>query len=437
MNMYDICVIGGGLVGKYIASKLQGKNIAWVSSEYPTFTSTQSYQLAQYLGRKDTWHEKAFGIISWPEDDDMSYFPVTLKKWQRYCDELREELNIKSLREIGASPSCSSAIDYLQKQFSREPLRYFESAHQTFSGPDFEFREAYGEYWMKQKPQWDFLKLKPKYFHAESFFIDRGKATSIHGYDDKGRRGVIYAKKFIVAAHTPGSIALLQNTYDGFRVNEQTRDLIGRGFSEHPQLSFGFLSLKQDIPRTSLPAICYQDYEVEGVRFRLEFHFTPPRKDLVELCLKRFPQYTADHFVKHFIRIAAVVHIPNIRSHRLYFLIQSGSLEKGQLWDNSSYKISSFFYKSLDIHKKFLVDYLQKEIFPTQDFVLLNEHFPWYFAGHVSGGAAYPDVLDERFFLHDLPNVAIASAAALATNGLFNPAMPVLACAKHVLSHIH
>ncbi len=422
--MYDVCVIGGGIVGKYIASQLRGKKVMWVSSPHPQYISDQSYKIAQYVGTKDTWQEKATGLISWPSRDDIDQFPIPFKQWQKYQNELRSELGIRSLMEVGEAKEYKPVIKYIQAQFPQKPLRYLESAHQTFSGPHFAYREEYDQFWSGKKPKWSFLDLEPEIFRAECFNMDAGRAISIHGYNKKGQRALISAKSFIIACHVPGTVQLLQNTYAAHKIEDEDKNWLGRNFSEHPQMSLGFLCLKHEIPRTTLPAVCYQDYESFGFRFRLEFHFAPPRKELVKSCMRRFPEFTAEHFDKHFMRVVATMHIPNLHGSRIRF----------RFLDDNHYKISSKFYWFLSLNKQILLDYIQRELLPKTELKLLNQHFPWHFAGHMSGGTALPFVVDDDFFLSTIPNIAIASSSVFPTNGLFNPTMTTLACAKHILS---
>ncbi len=419
--MYDICVIGGGIVGKYLASKLSGRNIAWVSSQHPEYFSTQPYKLSQHIGKTDTWQEKATGLISWPNAQDIEQFPIPDNQWRKYKGELGEELGIRSLQEVGEAPLYQSTMQCLQKGFARESLRYFESAHQVFTGPTFDYREEYDQFWSKQIPKWRFLSLKPDYFHAECFELDKGKAISIYGTDMQGNYTNIQAKQFIVAAHVPGTVQLLKNTYSQYRIRGKTA--LGRGFSDHPQLSFGFLCVDQKISRATLPSIGYQDYQWQDLRFRLEFHTAPPRKELVDACLKRFPQYTRAHFVKHFVRVVAIPHMPSLYGHKINFL------------GAGRYTVSRSFYQWISHYMTVLLSFLKEEVFVLNDWKLLNHHFPWHFAGHLSGGATFPNVVDEAFFLRNIPNVAIASSAVFPTNGLFNPTMTTLSSAKHIISH--
>lgn len=423
--MYDICVIGGGIVGKYIVSKLLGKNIAWVSSCHPAYTTEQSYQLAQHVGQKDTWKEKASGLISWPSREDIEQFPMTFEKWKNYEIELRKELDIRSLQQVGESEDYKASLHYLQKSFPQQSFQYFDAAHQTFSGPSFDYRQEYDHFWFQQKPKWTFLNLKPDVFHVERFTMDKGKAISINGYNENGTYSSIQAKHFVVAGHVPGTLKILQNTYTAHRVDDREKDLLGRYFSEHAQLSFGVLCMKQQIPRTTLPAVCYQDHDIDGFRFRLEFHFAPPRRELVELCLRTMPGYSADHFVKHFLRIAVVMHMPCLYGTRLRF------------YDGNTYKISTLFYWLLRHNKQVLLDILQKKIFVNTDMQILNQKFPFYFGGHMTGGISFPFMVDNNFFLNTIPNVSIASSATFPTSGLFNPAMTLLVCAKHILSTLN
>ncbi len=422
--MYDYCILGGGIVGKYLAHLLQGKNIAWVSGHNPLLTSSESYQLGSYLGKQDTWQEKATGLISFPAAADIATFPFSLEAYQSYQHELIASLALRHLQSLGSKPTYLPFTQAISKQFPGAALQYFWSGHTQLEGPSFENREPYEYYWQTQKPQWDFLVGKPDYLQADFLNVNRNEAEALVGRDENGQQKVIKARHFILACHTPGNIALVQNTFAKHRMFTEHMAAVGQYFSDHLQLSFGFLAPDLEIPRTSLASICFQDREVDGLRFRLEFHNAPPRENLIQTCLSRMTQYSQADFFHHFIRIVAIAEFSPMAKSQLF--LQSGG----------RYSMSKQFIATMHHLRAKLDTYLMKELFAQLPWFMLNRHRSMYYGGHLIGGLSFPGVLNDKLAMHDFPNVSVAGSCSWQSGGLFNPTFTSLVFAKHLAASL-
>ena len=422
--MYDYCIVGGGIVGKYLAHLLKGKNIAWVGGHNALFTGAESYQLGQHLGKQDTWQEKATGLISFPSVSDITTFPFSAADYQGYQQALIRSLSLKNLDSLAKKTYYSPFAQAIAKQFAGVDLEYFWSGHPNVEGPSFESREQYDHYWQAHKPQWDFLGGQPDFLQADFLNVNRNEALALVGRNQQGQQKIIKARHFILACHTPGNIALVQNTFAKHRMFTEHMASVGQYFSDHLQLSFGFLAPDLKIPRTTLASICFQDREIDGLRFRLEFHNAPPRQNLVQMCLDRLPQYSQVDFFHHFIRIVAVPEFPPMAKSQLF--LQSGGC----------YSLSKQFTATMHKLRSKLDRYLKDELFAQLPWIMLNRHRPMYYGGHLIGGLSYPGVLDDKLALHDLPNVSIAGSSAWQRGGLFNPAFTSLVFAKHLVASL-
>lgn len=422
--MYDYCIVGGGIVGKYIAYQLRDKNTVWVSGRHANWMSTDVYQLRNYLGEKDTWQEKATGLISFPSSQDVEHFPFSRATYDLYQQELRAFLQLRSLESVAQKLPYQSVTQVLSEHFCQSKMNYFWSGHQCLEGPSFDTREPYEEYWAKQKPQWQFMEAQADDLQVDYLVIEGTKAVAIVGRDGLGREKSIKARHFILACHTPGNIALINQTYAKYRLFTENIRSIGQYFSDHLQLSFGFLVPKIDIPRTTINSLCFQDYEIAGLRFRLEFHFAPPRELLIYNCLQRLPEYRQEDFFHHFIRIVAIAEFPPMAES--YLQLQAGN----------RYRVSKQF--TLHIHrlKTQLAKILKEQIFTDHSWVLLNRHQPLYFGGHLIGGTSFPYVLNEQLTMRDLANVSIGGSSAMLSGGLFNPTFTSLVFAQHLVNSL-
>lgn len=422
--MYDYCIVGGGIVGKYLAHLLRGKNVAWVSGHNPLLTSSESYQLGSYLGKLDTWQEKATGLISFPAATDIATFPFSLETYRGYQTELIHALGLKHLQSVASKPIYVPFIQAISNQFPGAALEYFWSGHTQLEGPSFESRDPYEYYWQTQKPQWDFLAGSPDFLQADFLNVNRYEADALVGRDQNGQQKVIKARHFILACHTPGNIALVQNTFAKHRMFTEHMSAVGQYFSDHLQLSFGFLAHDLVIPRTSLASMCFQDREIDGLRFRLEFHNAPPRKNLIQTCLSRMPQYSQADFFHHFIRIVAIAEFSPMAKSQLF--LQSGG----------RYSMSKQFTATMHHLRAKLDTYLRKELFAQLPWIMLNRHRPMYYGGHLIGGLSFPGVLNDKLVMHDFPNVSVAGSCAWQSGGLFNPTFTSLVFAKHLVASL-
>jgi hypothetical protein len=237
--MYDICIIGSGIIGKYLAHHLRGRKVAWVSGRNKSYISTGEYKLGNYLGTQDTWAERATGLISFPSVKDIKQFPFTVDQYCNYADQLKEELTLKNLATLKKLPEYKTFIGELESIFPEKKMRYFWSSHQSTLGPSFSERLSYDRYWLSQKLQWFKSTFEPDYCDADFFLTQANKATALVGKDKNGTLFRIEAKHFIVACHTPGTIALLDKTFAKNKV--ANRKFLGRYFSDHAQISFGAL----------------------------------------------------------------------------------------------------------------------------------------------------------------------------------------------------
>ncbi len=422
--MYDYCIVGGGIVGKYLAHLLQGKNFAWVSGHNPLLTSAEPYQLGQYLGKQDTWQEKATGLISFPSASDIATFPFSSTDYQGYQQSLINALGLHHLQPLAEDGDYRSYTQAISKYFAGTDLEYFWSGHTKFDGPSFDSREPYDHYWLAHKPQWDFLTGQPDFLQADFLNVNRNEAQALVGRDQNGQQKMIKARHFILACHTPGNIALVQNTFAKHRMFTEHMASVGQYFSDHLQLSFGFLALDLEIPRTTLASICFQDREINGLRFRLEFHNAPPRQNLIQICLERLPQYSQADFFHHFIRIVAVAEFPPMAKSQLF--LQSGG----------RYALSKQFTTTMHKLRSKLDTYLKDQFLGQLPWIMLNRHRPMFYGGHLIGGLSYPVVLNDKLAMHDLPNVSIAGSSAWQNGGLFNPTFTSLVFAKHLAASL-
>lgn len=419
--MYDYCIVGGGIVGKYIAHLLRDTHSIWISGNNPKLTSHDSYQLGSYLGAQDTWQEKATGLISFPADKDFDTFPVRSQQYQKYQDQLLAELQIKSLEPVAQSQEFLGFTNYIQSHFPNTNLCYFYSGHKHFVGPKFDTREPYEHYWQRLKPQWAFLAAKPDFLQVEFLDIVNNRATAVVGRDLTGKLTTIKAKHFVLACHTPGNLTLIQQTYAKHRMYTEHMRSIGSYFSDHLQLSFGFLVPDLLVPRTSLASLFFQDYEIEGLRFRLEFHSAPPRENLMKMCLNRMPDYNQADFFHHFLRIVAIAEFPSMAESQL------------QMLSGGHYRVSKKFSETMHRLRSKLLQHLKQVVFKDLQWTLLNRHQPKYYGGHLIGGLTYPAVVDATLTMHDFTNVHIAGSSTWQGGGLFNPTFTSLVFAQHLV----
>lgn len=423
-NMYDICIVGSGIVGKYLAHQLKGKNICWVSGRNSQLQSKGEYKIENYLGEKDTWQERAAGIVSFPTPRDIESFPFDWQTYKQYQDELVGELQLQSLASLRQLPEYQTFLGSLESIFLDRQTQFFWNGYHPQTGPDFTDRETYDRYWWSKKPVWDFSPDISTFVQAQYFEIDKNRAVVLVGMDAAGREVKISAKRYILATNTPGTLAILDRTYrhNGLR----GRNLLGRYYSEHAQTSFGLLVPSVKVPRTALYALCYQDREYQGLPYRLEFHMAPPKTDLLDKTQARMPAFTKEQFRQSFLRMTLVYYIPPMRSSRLHLKSP----------DYQRVSANSVMLKSLKQQRNTLVAHVRQQFLSDNRVVVLNRHFPFYFAGHLTGGIAYPEMVDVNFNLKTLPNISIASSAVFPTNGLFNPTFATLACAKHILAKL-
>lgn len=419
--MYDYCIVGGGIVGKYIAYLLRDKHSIWISGNNPKLTSHDSYQLSAYLGIDDTWQEKATGLISVPVERDFANFPFSAEQYQQYQEKLFTDLEIKSLEATAHSHDFQFFTHYIQSYFPNTNLHYFYSGHKHFLGPKCDTREEYEHYWQGNKLQWAFLAAKPDFLQVEFLDIANNQATTVVGRDLTGKLTTIKAKHFILACHTPGNLALIQQTYAKHRMYTERMRSIGSYFSDHLQLSFGFLVPDLVVPRTSLASLFFQDYDVEGMRFRLEFHTAPPRENLMKICLNRMPDYNQADFFHHFLRIVAIAEFPPMAESQL------------QMLSGGQYRVSKKFSETMHRLRAKLLQHLKQAMFKDLQWTLLNRHQPKYYGGHLIGGLTYPAVVDATLTMHDFTNVHIAGSTTWQSGGLFNPTFTSLVFAQHLV----
>lgn len=422
--MYDYCIVGGGIIGKYIAHLLRDTHSIWVSGHNPQLTSHDSYQLRSYLGTQDTWQEKATGLISFPSESDIKGFPFSPDYYQKYEKQLLSELQIQSLKAVAHSAVFQHFTQLIQEHFSDTPLQYFSTGHTKLTGPNFATREPYDLYWQDHKPNWAFLCAKPDFLQVDFLDIAQDQATAVVGRDQLGRSTAIKAKHFILACHTPGTLSLIQQTFAKHRMYTKHMQYVGSYFSDHLQLSFGFLLPKIVIPRTSLASLFFQDREIDGLRFRLEFHSAPPRENLVQACVSRQPELSQADFFHHFLRIVAVAEFPPMAKSRL------------QLLSGGQYQISKQFSDTIHCLRGKLLYHLKQVVFQDLGWQLLNRHQPKYYGGHLIGGLTYPAVVDETLAMKDFSNVHIAGSSTWQSGGLFNPTFTSLVFARHLVESL-
>ncbi len=419
--MTEICVVGSGIVGKYLAHHLAGRDVLWISGHNQQYHSSGEYKIENYLGVNDTWQEKATGIFSFPTRQDRDIFPFSWNKYQIYEQELKEELALKSLSSLISQPAYKEFVATLQSIFPGAMTQFFHCAHHEITGPTFMERLAYDQYWRFQKPMWRFSSDDSQFLQAQYFIIEKGEAKKLVCTDEHGREKIVAAKQFVLACHTPSTIALLARTCVMNKL--RAHKLIGRYFSDHAQTSFGLLLPGTIVPRTTLPGFCYQDRSYQDIPYRLEFHIAPPREELIKRTRMRLPQYATLDFEQCFLRVALIYQFPKLAHSRLQ--VSGKSADKASL--------NAVFLNTLRQQRRVLLPYLQKHFFQDERVVLLNQHFPFFFAGHLAGGAVFPEVVDEQLRVHFMKNVAIAGQATLSSTGLFNPTFAALITAKHVL----
>jgi hypothetical protein len=422
--MYDYCIVGGGIVGKYIAHLLRDTHSIWVSGHNPQLTSRDNYQLGSYLGAQDTWQEKATGLISFPTERDIKNFPFSHDCYLKYEKLLLSELQIQSLESVANSATFHQFTQFIQAHFPDVPLQYLSTGHTKLVGPSFDTRQPYDQYWQDHKPNWPFLVARPDFFQVDYLEIAHNQATAIVGRDQLGKSTAIKAKHIILACHTPGTIGLIQQTFAKHRMYTEHMQSVGSYFSDHLQLSFGFLLPKMTIPRTSLASLFFQDREIDELRFRLEFHSAPPRENLVQFCLNRLPELSQADFFHHFIRIVAVAEFPSMAQSRL------------QILGGGQYRVSKQFSETMHCLRTTLLHHLKHVVFKDLDWQLLNRHQPKYYGGHLIGGMTYPAVVDETLTMRDLSNVHIAGSSTWQSGGLFNPTFTSLVFARHLVESL-
>lgn len=422
--MYDYCIVGGGIVGKYIAHLLRDTHSVWVSGHNPKLISHDSYQLSAYLGTEDTWQEKATGLISFPAEKDFSYFPFSSEQYQKYRDQLVAELHINSLESVACSSQFNQFTHCIRSHFPDADLQYFYSGHHQLIGPEFNTREPYDHYWQSHKPQWPFLAAKPDFLQVEFLDVADNKAKAIIGRNQFGQLTTIRARHFILACHTPGNLALIQQTYAKHRMYTEHMESVGSYFSDHLQLSFGFLIPEIAIPRTSLASLFFQDYEIEGLRFRLEFHCAPPRENLMRICLNRMSDYNQADFFHHFLRIVAIAEFPPMAQSQL------------QILSGGNYRVSKKFSETMHRLRAKLLQHVKQVVFKNLPWPLLNRHQPKYYGGHLIGGLAYPVAIDSNLAMHDFINIHIAGSSTWQCGGLFNPTFTSLVFAQHLVENL-
>lgn len=418
--MIDHCIVGDGIVGKYMSHLLRGKNTSLVSGQHPQYETSPQYPIDQYIGERNTWREKAAGIVSFPSKQDVTDFPFTWEQYQQYSRELISELGLASMASLADDPTISPAVQALQQMFPDTPMQFFWSGHKPPLGPSFTERAAYGKYWLSHKPTWPFLEqTKPiAQLQAQYLEVKNGMASRLVTTDTDGKVVNVDAEHYVLACHTPGTLDILRKTWN--HNNLPSSDRLGQHYADHPQTSLGLLLPGIDIPRTTLPAICYQDREYRGIPFRLEFHFTPPRENLVAKTRERLRQYTEEDFAKHFVRLAIVYHIPPKPEHKLII-------------HEKEAQISEAFLKTCEALRAQILPHV-RDLLKDQPVIVLNQHTPFYFAGHLTGGISYPHVVDKSFQLREIPNVTIAGCGVFPTSGLFNPVFSSLICAKHAVA---
>ncbi len=417
--MYDICIIGGGIIGKYLADKLKGRNCVWISSEHTQYQSKEVYKLDSYLGRKDTWQEKATGLISFPSAQDIEKMPFSSDQYEIYKQQLIDELAVYSLDFLLEDSRYRLVHQKLTQLFPGERLESFHAAHPVRQGPSFETREPYDRYWFEQKPKWAFMSGEPEEAHVDYLMLVGDRAVAAVTTDRRGVQKVIEAKQFILAAHTPGNLGILERTYAYYR----RQSLVGGQYSDHAQLSFGLLLPGTVIPRECISGAWFQDREVEGQRYRLEFHLAPPRQEMMELCLRRLPQFSQSDFFHNFFRMVAVAELPALPSMRLSVSGRNGN----------SYMLSKEFYQQAQKSRTVLLKEVRKQFLTDSPIVLLNRHHPLYYGGHLIGGLSYPDQVDENLRLREITNISIGGSAVFPSAGLHNPTFTMLVMAKHLL----
>ncbi len=422
--MYDYCIVGGGIVGKYIAHLLRDSHSIWVSGHNPQLASHDSYQLGSYLGTQDTWQEKATGLISFPSERDIKGFPFSLDHYQKYEKQLLSELQIQSLKPVAHSKAFQPFTELIQSYFPNAQLQYFSTGHTKLLGPSFDTREPYDLYWQDHKPNWPFLSAKPDFLQVDFLDIAHEQATAVVGRDQFGRSTAINAKHFILACHTPGTIGLIQQTFAKHRMYTEHMQSIGSYFSDHLQLSFGFLLPEMVIPRTGLASLFFQDRDIDGLRFRLEFHSAPPRENLVQVCLNRLPELSQADFFHHFLRIVAVAEFPPMANSRL------------QLLSGGHYRVSKQFSEAIHRLRTKLLQHLKQVVFKDLGWRLLNRHHQKYYGGHLIGGLTYPAVVDETLTMRDFSNVHVAGSSTWQSGGLFNPTFTSLVYARHLVESL-
>lgn len=419
--MYDICVIGSGIVGKYIAHHIANPNKLWISGHNAVYQSKSEYKLEQYLGVTDTWQEKATGLFSFPQTADKEIFPFPWSAYQEYEKSLKEELQIKSLSILTKQEKYANFVHTLESIFPNESIKYFSSAHSTIMGPSFSDRSNYDAFWLEKRPHWSFCSDQPTFAQADYFEVENGEAKRLICRDSSGKSYALEAKRFIVACHTPGSITLFARTFAHNQL--QGNKFLGRYFSDHAQTSLGILLPNMLIPRTTLASFCYQDREFEDIKYRLEFHIAPPRTELVKRTRMRLPHFSEIDFEQGFVRVVVVYQSPKLVSSRLLF----------QGKDTNKVDLNASFLVALRKMRKKLLPHLLGKFFSDQRVVLLNQHYPFFFAGHLAGGLCFPEMVDANLALHAIHNVQIAGLATLRSTGLFNPSFAALISAKHIL----
>lgn len=423
-HMYNFCIIGSGVVGKYLAHHLEKNNTLWISAHAASHTSSGEYHLEDYLGDHDTWQEKAAGLVSFPSREDIALFPFSWNQYKKYECALKKELKLYSLQSLLKLAEYGQFVGELESIFPDAQLHYFWSGHATMKGPHFLERQPYDHYWSTQKPQFSFSLDRAETLRADYFIIKDGQATSLIATNSEGRQIVIVAKRFVVACNTPASMALLERTFAYNNIN--ARKYVGRFFADHAQTSIGLLLPEIAIPRTTMTSFCFQDRDFQGIPYRLEFHVAPPKLHLIQKTRMRMDQYPQQIFERSFMRVTLAYHLPPTFSSRLTLTGKNYSRAR----------VSEAFLTAFRKQRKQLLPHVMNKFLSDRRVVVLNQHFPFFFAGHLTGGVSFPYLVDKEFSLFAAQNVHIVGSATFPTSGLFNPTFTSLVCAKHLLASL-
>lgn len=428
---YDYCIIGGGLAGKYLYSKLKRYNTVFISSSKDTYINQDKnspYRLDDYLGTKDTWREKATGLITYP-DFSKDNLPIDAYTYSNLKEELMNELNISSMKKH----IPEDIVEYnnnIAETLNISNPKYFDSTYDCNVGEPIYERSKYDEYWFNKKNLWEHLNDSPQEGYAEYFLLsDNNKAVELIVRDKDLSQRNIRSKKFILACHTAGCINIINRTLLKNIPNNSLIEYSGLGFSDHAQLSFGLciknIKMRRDLP----PAMIYSDSKYGNIPYRIEIHNGPPLRHHTNYSALKYPEFEKLKESENFIRMSVVLELPSHWNSKIDFSFSSS----GNYLVN--YKINDVFSNYLKTIKPRIIKHIRERYLTNSNITILNSQ-DWYFSAHIGGGIFHSKLLNKNLALTFAQNVFVGSLGVMPSMGLYNPTFTLLVLCKYIINSI-